>query len=242
MDQKIILTAGISTLLGGAAGAAITYFSVKKKFKDQADRDIADVKERYKLIRKEEGGPVELYGGMPVEEAPRVTMEHIRKAQEFMAAQGYVQNDDAIEEEQEDVISNVFTVHGSAPEVLEERLVGYDRDLRQENHQPYLISQAEFLNDAKEFDKISMVYFEGDDTLSDESERPVDDINQYVGEEHLTMFGIWSEDQNVVYVRNDQISADIEITRDPRKFSVVIYGLDDPDSSNVGIRRMRDGD
>ena len=109
--------------------------------------------------------------------------------------------------------------------------------------EPYIISQDEMFNTETEWEKPTLSYYEGDDTLVDERNKIMDDRERYVGSRHLSMFGVLSEDENIVYVRSPQISADFEIILEPGKYSVRVLG--EPDYEEVEkqrVRRMRASD
>ena len=85
----------------------------------------------------------------------------------------------------------------------------------------YVISEEEFLEDGK-YDKVSLEYYEEDKVLVDERDIPVDDPDQIIGEGTLDDFVI-SED-NEMYIRNDDISVDYELTRSEGSYRDFIDG------------------
>ena len=106
------------------------------------------------------------------------------------------------------------------------------------SEEPYIITVDEFMEAIPNYDKLSFTYFEGDDILADEREKPITEINATVGEDHLTMFGRFSKDKNIVYVRNERIETDFEITRDEQSFGEVVAGF----KSHNPRMKMREGD
>lgn len=106
---------------------------------------------------------------------------------------------------------------------------------------PYVISVDEFMNDNPEYDKTTITYFEGDDTLCDEREEIVPDVEGVITTDALAHFGNMSNDRNVVYVRNDRISTDFEIIRDKRNWHEVVAGFTQK-SAKSGPRKMREDD
>lgn len=75
---------------------------------------------------------------------------------------------------------------------------------------PYIITHDEFFDKENEYEDQKLTYYEDDDTLVNENDRPVDDLT-LVGEDHLARFGHGSRDRNIVYVRNDKLEMDFEI-------------------------------
>lgn len=106
---------------------------------------------------------------------------------------------------------------------------------------PYLISVDEFMTSNEEYDKTTITYFEGDDTLCDEREEIVPDVEGVITADALTRFGQLSNDRNIVYVRNDKISTDFEIIRDRRNWHEVIAGYVAPKDKDTP-RKMREDD
>ena len=92
---------------------------------------------------------------------------------------------------------------------------------------PYAISEELFLED-DDYEKITITYFEKDDTLADDQERTIQDVDGTVGTHNLTRFGEFSHpDKNVVYVRNERVGADFEVCREEGSFSHMVLGLDE---------------
>ena len=89
--------------------------------------------------------------------------------------------------------------------------------------EPYVITFEQFNEEYDRYDKETMTYYAGDDTLADECEGIVDDVNDLVGDS-LSRFGENSEDPDVVYVRNDSLEIDYEIVRSPGLYSEVVLG------------------
>lgn len=119
------------------------------------------------------------------------------------------------------------------------------RDYVRRPGEPYVISQADMFNTETEWEKPTLSYYEGDDTLVDERNSILDETHRqrYVGDRHLSMFGVLSEDENIVYVRSPQISTDFEILLEPGKYSVRVLGEPDYEAAQKQrVRRMRDSD
>ena len=76
---------------------------------------------------------------------------------------------------------------------------------------PYEITPQEF-NEIEGYEVISLRYYVQDNTLADDNDELVDDIDSIVGEENLQKFGHYEDD--CVYVRNDRMKCDYEILLD----------------------------
>lgn len=121
-------------------------------------------------------------------------------------------------------------------EVEEEDKVD-DFFLNRDHSRPFVISYEEFMNEKEEWDKINISYYEGDDTLCDDNERVIVDVEATVGYDNLTRFGDHSKDKNTVYIRNAQYSVDYEVVRNDGEYAVRVLGME-PEKTK--IRRMRD--
>lgn len=104
---------------------------------------------------------------------------------------------------------------------------------------PYVISAEEFQMDDPKVEKTSITYYDGDDTLVDERDQMIPDIDRVVGEHNLIRFGDRSDDPNVVYVRNEMLDTDFEIFRDLRSFTEVILGVTLPDDDEEHPRNRK---
>lgn len=209
--EIVYLTAGV--IIGGTAG----YFITKKKLEVDLQAQIDDVKEHYKLLRKE--GEYASPENVPTNYQD--TLEGLGYSEEgFDLATSEA-------EELEGVLDDV--------EEYEEEIEEYEERF---SNEPYVIPVKEFMDEKEEYDKITVTYFEGDDTLCDEREKIIPDVEGTVGTDSLTKFGHLSDDRNVVYVRNDILETDFEVTRDKREYSEVVLGI----REEKFIRKMRDDD
>ena len=85
--------------------------------------------------------------------------------------------------------------------------------------EPYVISPVE-LGDC-DYDVIDLIYYEGDNTLTDEEDEIINDVGELIGWESLEHFGEYEDDS--VCVRNDIRKVDYEVLLDVRKYSEVMY-------------------
>lgn len=254
MDKRILVTALVSAIGGGMVGGAITYLAVKKSFAERAQRDIDEVKETYRE-RFEGKRVVNVYGDMPGPADPsdvetpkpgsNLSPEDLKAAQDFVERLGYsVSNGIATEteEETEERMVSIYDRQETPPDDVEEvespLLIGYDREALKRDHKPYLISHEEFSTTENEWEKISIVYYEDDDVLADEGDKPIDDIEYLIGEKHLDFFGLRSGDPNQVFIRNPQISTDFEVTRNLGSYTEIVLNIP-RGSDRVGTRKMR---
>ena len=249
MDKRILVTALVSTIAGGVVGGAVTYLTVKKTFAERMQHEIDEVKQAY--ADKFEGKRVvNVYGSMPGDAelsdvvGGNISPEELADAKKFAEKLMYstVSKEDEPVSDDEHIINIYDRQEVPEGEELESPLlIGYDREALREARKPYLISSTEFYTTETEWDKLSITYYEDDDVLVDENDKPIDNTEYLIGEKHLDFFGIRSQDPNIVFVRNSNISSDIEITRNLGSYTEIILGVKRP-SDKVGSRRMRPGD
>lgn len=68
----------------------------------------------------------------------------------------------------------------------------------------------------------ALIFYAGDEVLTDEEDVPINDITKLVGDT-LHRFGEGSGNPDVVYVQNVQLACQYEITRTPRAFADIVF-------------------
>lgn len=112
-----------------------------------------------------------------------------------------------------------------------------DQDLLQEISEstdseektPYLISIDDFdAGYSGRYDTVSMTYYAVDDVLADDAEETVMDVERFIGADTLDHFGAeaveLSGDENTLYVRNEALHCDYEVTRIHQSYHQVVLG------------------
>lgn len=127
----------------------------------------------------------------------------------------------------------------------EEDTSDYDRrpnsidipDTPEEEDGIHEISFDEFAAAEPLFDKVSLTYYQEDDTLADERDNIVHDIERVIGEEGLY---ILQHDPvpNVFYIRNHDVGCDYEVALDLRSYNEVVFGVV-PESIRKPYKKMR---
>ena len=192
MNTKV--ACAIAFVAGAAVGVAASWRVLDTKYKKLADKEIASVKE--------------LFYSKPVEnnEEPDESEE-----EEFEQSP----EEDFTEEEKKEYtnIASSYTNYATKSVVEEEPNVEIT------DSEPYVISPVE-LGDC-DYDVIDLIYYEGDNTLTDEEDEIIDDVGDLIGWESLEHFGEYEDDS--VCVRNDVRKVDYEVLLDVRKYSEVMY-------------------
>lgn len=250
--DKLILVGTTTFLTGAAAGVLSARAALRKRYAEIAEAEIAEAREYYRAFKKEDEfstpqGMTEALGlDIPAPSGRRGM--NAERAKEALAALASYQptetqeepDTDRIDPVQEDVEINVF-VDGKA---LDPNDFDYDVEVSKRNPQfPYIITEDEFNEGALGFEQASITYYEGDDILCGSDDKPIDAVEDVVGEDHLHMFGRGASDPNTVHVRNETIEIDFEITRSRGSFSTEVGGfIRHMDDRHRGARRFRAGD
>lgn len=84
---------------------------------------------------------------------------------------------------------------------------------------PHLIGLVEYYNERPEFDKITINWWQGDNTWTDDNEEIIQDISSYVGTIDIVKEfekDEPDEDPDIRFIRNEQYGTDYEIIRHHR--------------------------
>lgn len=250
MNKSMVLNTVISATAGGILGGVVTYLTVKKTFQTRADAEIESVKEQYKLLRKDPETVTTIIGEPnPGDLLGPPTYEQENKISDFVKNYNAINNPGHNEEaavaeddETEEMLvepGNIWDKHG---EKQDDRMANYER----RPGEPWIVSRQEFEDAPESFSKDSVVYYEGDDTLCDTLDQTVPDIEKTIGRRHLDMFGVLSDDPQIVYVFNEKVDTYFEVALHSGAYSVQVLGLD---PEMLGLKepkrrpqRMRDSD
>lgn len=202
--NSIIIKAGIF-----AAGLGIGFFAGKKfyqeKYRKMADEDIASVNEM--TTRR-------------INEMKQAIMDVDAEAEENVEISTTEDIEDISDEE---LKTNERIVMQYNKAVKKEGEVESIRP-KPTKAMIYVISEEEYMEEG-DYDKVSLEYFEGDKILVDDRDIPVDDPDAIIGEGTLDDFVI--SDDAEMYVRNDNISIDYELTKSEGSYRDYIEGPQD---------------
>jgi hypothetical protein len=96
---------------------------------------------------------------------------------------------------------------------------------------PYVIHQDEHKSSEFEYVQVSYIYYDADDVLIDlDDNRPITNASLVVGENNLK-WGHGSDDEDVVFIRNDRLELDIQITRSPKSYEEEVLGLENDNTT-----------
>jgi hypothetical protein len=210
------------TGLGLAAGFTAGYFFLRKKlelkYEELADQEIANMKQHYqaKATALEEREEKKSLLEVIEEEGYRPTGEPIAYH--------------AVGSEPEK--TNVFDM--PQPEVVEEVNV---YEMERDPDVPYIIHKEEYNSTPEGYERHTLTYFEGDDVLSDERDKVMEDQDEVIGLGNLSKFGIGSGDPNIVYIRNEKLKVDIELVHSDGRYATEVHGFQPDELQHSSMRR-----
>lgn len=106
---------------------------------------------------------------------------------------------------------------------------------------PYVILIDDYTDHCQDYEKLSLYYWDEDDTLSDDKEDIIPNVEDLIGD-GLTRFGEGSMDPDIVYVRNDKLGCDYEVVRYHKSYQEEVYGIPPENNGSNKKRRMNDGE
>lgn len=178
----------IAFVVGGAIGAASTYFSVRGKIEDEIEKECEELRLYYREKMAEiEKKPAAYYANnavvhMPEEYASSENRKEIEEAYERLA------NEESPEDDDE------YALKEPKPKLP-----------------PRLIKEEDWQT-CPTLDKVNLYYYTEDDILTNEDDEVIDDPRYYIGNT-LTKFDFKHNDEKVIYVRNEEIGTDFEIEK-----------------------------
>jgi hypothetical protein len=251
-NKKIILVAG-SFVVGAATGFGVGYIVFKSKYERIAEEEIQSVREAYgkNSIPKPD---LATFVEMPpptnvdvVEPTPQQFVQNLIDDEGYASADqetdvdtfrrffGRVPtNQELVEIGEEGSLSAWMTrtktdstrsgidVDIPDPEDLGEEIPEVPP---RSPDRPYVISVQEWHENDLSYEQITLTYWADDDVLADDGGKEVRKREEIVGEANLHRFGFLSEDADIVYVRNETMKADYEVTKDERSWSEVVRGV-----------------
>lgn len=268
--KLVILAGLVGVAAGSAGGYFVAKKQLKAFYEDLASQEIAEARAFYAQVNKvgEDGEVLTPQDVMEqrhgVEAAASALREYrgngpYETEEDLIAAakdeQGHP-SDVAMDEAQIQKIERELgeardttadTERVVVEEVVETRNVfqdpqfdlDHERRLRTQE-KPYIITHDEYFAAEKDYETVTLTYFEVDGVLLGEDEQTIDNSDEIVGEATLTRFGHGSKDNNMVYVRNDKLATDYEIVRSKGSYLEEVLGLpDEPNSLRHSDQRDR---
>lgn len=101
----------------------------------------------------------------------------------------------------------------------------------EEGKEPYAINFEDFYRNGSGFDQSYLMYYEEDEVLCDESESIVEESDKVLGEGWYGRFGDNEDDPDTIYIRNERMKTDYEVSRIKNAYSRVVMGMEDNDDN-----------
>jgi len=227
--------------LGGvAAGSVATYFALRGYMERRIDEEVESVRDSYRSAKMQqkasEGLSEANFEGSEeendeiAEKARKIAAENAKKKADLITSSNIISDHGYSEKDVNTHATayNLFSkppkasdIHNGANEGEELDILiepqEIPNEIRGTSEHPYTISPEDFVNDHRDFDKITLMYYSDGVLIEEMSRELITDIDATVGYDSLQKFGEFEED--VVYVRNERISTDFEIIQNEVAFT-----------------------
>lgn len=208
-------------------GAAIGWFSAEKhlqtKYSKIAEADIEEMREHFKaktIALEEREGKV-----VPLSE----------KVQEL----GY----DSEREVETGPPANLIREVNVFEEAHVEDVWDYEEEKKKRDPRvPYIIHKDEYMEGEPGHEQDTLTYFEKDDVLCDAQDQVIEDQDQMVGLGNLSHFGHGSGDKHVLYIRNEELTLDIELIHSDGSYAEEVHGFLEHSVERMRRRKRFDDD
>lgn len=115
--------------------------------------------------------------------------------------------------------------------ILERVVKGLKKPTQPDGEGPYIITVEEYMAGDLGYEQVTLTWYEPDQTIADEADDIVDDVDTKIGLHHMERFGQGSKDKNTVYIRNEKLSIDYEVVRSRQSLREAL-GLDDEEDED----------
>lgn len=214
-----VATAVVSLASGVAIGLIVGQRRAEKKYADLAAKEIAEARLHYaQLHKKDQFATPEKAAEALLVEVETTPVVIPKEVAETIRSYGGDPRPQLTED-------NIFKRDPVPEQSLVETSGKFTSPVPREPG-PYVITDDEYNDGEVGYTQVTLTYYAGDDTLSDENDSPIFEVDQTIGDA-LSRFGENSGDENTVFVRNTRIELDFEVVRSPGKYSVEVAGLSD---------------
>jgi hypothetical protein len=209
MDKKLIVLAMVGGFVGGFV---VGYFAIKHHLEhhyvDLANEEIKDAKEYYESVADEKAHLTTV----PDDGRERIFYNTLRSYQGAVTTEEQSVHDTA-----QAVLQNIWRQDAGIEELTAVATPTSER--------PYVIPVHIFMSNDVGYSQETLTYYLGDQILSDDEDDVIEDIDATVGLRNL-LFGHLSNDENVVYVRNEILTLDFEICKSELSYAKAVHDID----------------
>lgn len=190
--MRTSISVAISFTVGAISGCMVTYYLLKKHFKEIADTEIESVKKAF------EGYNPDYSDENTISESSECKKER------------YESDGDYPDKTVMEYLNTVKKAGYAGKTDYTSFYLRTEDDTSEMTKEPYVISPDDF--DEIGYDVVSLTYY-SDGVLANTDGDVVDDVDELIGNDSLSHFGEYEEDS--VFVRNDLLKTDFEILKDP---------------------------
>ncbi len=125
------------------------------------------------------------------------------------------------------------------PELEEDPVNDWDQDEEESERSPdspYVIHRDEYFNQETSYRQTALEYFTEDNVLCDEQRVPIYNPEMIVGR---LEFGRGSGDSDVVYIRNEKLGCEYEVTRVHSSYQLEVLGLEAEEDAEAEEDQLR---
>lgn len=257
MDNRII-TAGVgvvSLTIGVASGFYLAKRMLDASYNEKMEAEIQRTRDHYtKTMRKEYASPQEAAEALLDDIDPEhnahafkgdvgLQVEKIDYTKFTLKEDDLEQSGSAIGEVADAIEAAIKEDISEKAENIFERFSDEKLLENRDPSKPYIITEEEFLENAPEYDQTQLTFFSGDMQLADDNRNDPIPNHSVVGAENLEHFGVGSGDPHLLYVRNEKLKADFEISLSTGYYAREVLGLDVEEKelkhSDSRVRRNR---
>lgn len=257
-QQVIILSVTVvaGLLVGGGVSHILTKKSLTTKFEAKLEEEMEGMRVFYARSNKadvETGRPLTpkdvFEGGLQVDketkrvltdyqgkgnahrimETPKIVAEPPVATEAELMEGTWVQSADGTEMTQENIFAGREPVEDENWDLVSEIV-------NRTPEKPFILSHDEYYEGEQEYEQDELTFYAGDGILADTQDVEVDDVEGTVGIAHLAMFGHGSRDANIVYIRNDRLRCDFEVTKSPGTYAHEVMQFEADDNSETELR------
>jgi len=193
--MKLVAIGG--TILGTAVGAVAGYFLAKRQ-----------LEEKYQTMTQHEIAETKAY------------LNDLYKKE----ASGLLDKPTVRKDAARAAVQSLPTAVSDLERIRDKLKYGNIEAVSESKDHPYIINEAEFMENETGYEQMTLTWFSEDETLVDDGEQIFENLDMKVGRENLNKFGE-QEDPSCMYVRNDITRIEYEIVLDERSFAEVVAGF-----------------
>lgn len=106
----------------------------------------------------------------------------------------------------------------------------------------YVLHEDEFFQDERGYTQDTLMYYSGDYTLADPHDRPIYNTTEVLGTDFMNEFGKGTNQEDVLYIRNENLKAEYEVVLASGTYAEDILGVDASDEDRPARRLTRSRD